>query len=137
VPAQACSARLGPTRGESWLIATHGRSPDYRGSLCLLGRSLSPICGIRLPPMPSDSERFRFLAKFRLHVTFPADHVTLMWQEKVQHWEASPPYYPVASGKTLEDATDAAIERWERKHHVTYSASTSDFVRLPFRGWVS
>ena len=69
--------------------------------------------------MPSDAERFRFIAKFRLHVSFHADHVTLMWQEKVQHWEASPPYYPVASGKTLEDATDAAIERYNRKHGIT------------------
>lgn len=66
--------------------------------------------------MPSDAERFRFLAKFRLHVAFHDDHVTLMWQKKVQHWEASPPYYPVASGKTLEDATDAAIARYNRKH---------------------
>ena len=59
--------------------------------------------------MPTDAERFQFIAKFRPHVSFHDDHVTLMWQEKVQHWEASPPYYPVASGKTLEDATDAAI----------------------------
>jgi hypothetical protein len=32
-----------------------------------------------------------------------------MWQQKVEHWEASPPYYPVADGKTLEEAADAAI----------------------------
>jgi hypothetical protein len=66
--------------------------------------------------MPTDAERFQFIAKFRLHVSFHSDHVTLMWQEKVQHWEASPPYYPVASGPTLEDATDAAIARYNRKH---------------------
>ena len=69
--------------------------------------------------MPTDTERFRFIAKFRLHVAFHDDHVTLMWREKVQHWEASPPYYPVASGKTLEDATDAAIARYNRKHRVS------------------
>jgi hypothetical protein len=51
--------------------------------------------------MPTDAARFRFIAKFRLHVSFHDDHVTLMRQEKVQHWEASPPYHPVASGKTL------------------------------------
>ena len=71
--------------------------------------------------MPSDAERFRFIAKFRLHVSFHDDHVTLMWQQKVQHWEASPPYYPVADGKTLEDATDAAIARWEKKHKKQYT----------------
>ena len=69
--------------------------------------------------MPTNAERFQFIAKFRLHVSFHADHVTLMWQEKVQHWEASPPYYPVASGPTLEDATDAAIARYNRKHSIT------------------
>jgi hypothetical protein len=86
--------------------------------------------------MPSDAERFRFLAKFRLHVSFHDDHVTLMWQEKVQHWEASPPYYPVASGKTLEEATDAAIARHNRKHGVS-QITTPDVVALEVRGWVS
>jgi hypothetical protein len=89
--------------------------------------------------MPSDAERFRFLAKFRLQVSFHSDHVTLMWQEKVQHWEASPPYFPVASGKTLEEATDAAIERYNRKHGVTDSDLPEQISmrRLPVRGWVS
>ena len=86
--------------------------------------------------MPTDAERFRFIAKFRLHVSFHDDHVTLMWQEKVQHWEASPPYYPVASGPTLEEATDAAIARYNRKHGVL-SAPTSDVRVLEVRGWVS
>jgi hypothetical protein len=89
--------------------------------------------------MPSDAERFRFLAKFRLHVAFHEDHVTLMWQEKVQHWEASPPYYPVASGKTLEDATDAAIAGYNRKHGVTErdTAGSSHVRWLEVRGSVS
>jgi hypothetical protein len=73
----------------------------------------------RLTDVPADAERFRFVAKFRLHVAFHSDHVTLMWQEKVQHWEASPPNYPVASGPTLQDTTDAAIVRYSRKHSIT------------------
>jgi hypothetical protein len=72
----------------------------------------------RLTDVPTDAERFQFIAKFRLHVSFHSDHVTLMWQEKVQHWEASPPYSPVASGPTLEDATDAAIARYNRKNGI-------------------
>ena len=89
--------------------------------------------------MPTDAERFRFLEKFRLHVAFHDDHVTLMWQKKVQHWEASPPYFEVASGKTLKDAIDAAIARYNRKHR---AAPSSDFVhsgvvRLTVRGTVS
>jgi hypothetical protein len=86
--------------------------------------------------MPSDAERFRFLAKFRLHVSFHYDHVTLMWQERVRHNQASPPYYPVASGKTLEEATDAAIARYNRKHGVL-SGPTLDVRILEVRGWVS
>ena len=91
------------------------------------------------PSLPTDAERFRFIAKFRLHVSFHDDHVTLMWQEKLQHWEASPPYYPVADGKTLEEATDAAIARYNRKHGLSPSADVVQpgVVRLPFRGTVS
>jgi hypothetical protein len=88
--------------------------------------------------MPTDAERFQFIATFRLHVSFHANHVTLMWQKRVAHWEASPPYYPVASGKTLEDATDAAIARYNRKHGFTPSSfPDSGVVTLPVRGWVS
>ena len=88
--------------------------------------------------MPSDAERFRFLARFHLHVTFHNDHVTLMWQKKVQHWEASPPYFEVASGKTLEEATDAAIARYIRKHGILPSDLVSSrVVRLTVRGTIS
>jgi hypothetical protein len=86
--------------------------------------------------MSSDAERFRFLAKFRLHVAFHDDHVSLLWQEKVKHWEASPPYYPVASGKTLEEATDTAIARYNRKHGPSL-VPTPDVVVLKVRGWVN
>jgi hypothetical protein len=86
--------------------------------------------------MPSDAERFRFLAKFRLHVAFHDDHVTLMWQERVRHNQASPPYYEVASGKKLEEATDAAIARYNRKHGLS-PASTADARVLEVRGCVS
>jgi hypothetical protein len=86
--------------------------------------------------MPSDAERFQFIAKFRLHVSFHADHVTLMWQQKVQHWEASRPYFPVASGITLADATDAAIAHYNRKHGSS-QVPTPEVAILEVRGWVS
>jgi hypothetical protein len=86
--------------------------------------------------MPSDAERFRFLAKFRLHVAFHDDHVSLLWQKKVHHWEASPPYFEVASGKTLEEATDAAIARYNRKHGLSL-LPTHDVRVLEVRGSVS
>ncbi|HEV7594135.1 MAG TPA: hypothetical protein VGO33_03980 [Gemmatimonadaceae bacterium] len=78
--------------------------------------------------MPTDAERFRFIAKFRLHVSFHDDHVTLMWQKKVQHWEASPPYFEVASGKTLEEAiltelSHATTESTEFRPHLMSSSA--------------
>lgn len=89
--------------------------------------------------VPTDAERFRFIAKFRLHVSFHDDHVTLMWQEKVQHRETSPPYYPVAGGLTLADATDAAIARYGRNHGVTTPEvpERTGVQWLQIRGWVS
>jgi hypothetical protein len=87
--------------------------------------------------VPTDAERFQFIEKFRLHVAFHSDHVTLMWQERVQHWEASPPYDPVASGKTLEEATDAAIARYNRKHGLSTAFPVTALAGLEVRGWVS
>jgi hypothetical protein len=86
--------------------------------------------------VPTDAERFRFLAKFRLHVSFHSDHVTLMWRRNVLHWEGSPPYYLIASGKTLEEATDAAIAGYNRKHGFA-ARSPASLVVLQVRGWVS
>jgi hypothetical protein len=86
--------------------------------------------------VPTDAERFLFIAKFRLHVSFHYDHVTLMWQEKRQHWEASPPFYPVATGATLEEAADVAIARYRRKHGIAAPLSP-EVVVLEVRGWVS
>jgi hypothetical protein len=89
--------------------------------------------------MPTDAERFRFIANLRLHVSFHSDHVTLMWQEKVEHWKASSPFYPIASGTTLEAATDSAIERYNRKHGITEreTAEPSGVQWLQLRGSVS
>jgi hypothetical protein len=60
----------------------------------------------------------------------------MVHREKVEHWEASPPYYPVASGPTLADATDAAIARYNRKHRLSL-VPTPDVVVLEVGGWVS
>jgi hypothetical protein len=89
--------------------------------------------------MPTDAERFRFISKFRLHVSWHSDQVTLMGQQKVQHWEASPPDFEVASRKTLEKATDSAIERYNRNHGITQREPAEPFgVRgLQLRGSVS
>ncbi|MDB4871952.1 MAG: hypothetical protein JWL97_2956 [Gemmatimonadales bacterium] len=67
--------------------------------------------------MRTNDDRFRFIAQFHLHVTWHSDHdVSLMWRAKSENWEGSPPYFPVSSGKTLEEAADEAIDRWEKKY---------------------
>lgn len=101
-----------------------------------LDQSASRAAGPRVI-VPTDAERFQFIEKFRLHVTFHSDHVTLMWRRNVLHWEASPPYFLIASGPTLEAATDAAIERYERKHGLSTMFPVTALAVLEVRGWVS
>ena len=62
-----------------------------------------------------------------------------MWRAKHENWEGSPPYYPVADGKTLDEATDAAIERYNRKHGIAErgAAEPLGVQWLQVRGWVS
>lgn len=98
------------------------------------GWPLAPA--FKFPGVPTDAERFEFLERFRLHVSFHADHVTLMWQKRVAHWEAAPPYYSVASGKTLTEATDAAIARYREKRGLS-THEPLGLVILEVRGSVS
>lgn len=65
--------------------------------------------------MRSDDERFRFLAEYKLSVTWHADGVSIFWRGKDMPGEPGK-YFPVSSGKTLGEAVDVAIARWERKH---------------------
>jgi hypothetical protein len=89
--------------------------------------------------MPSDAERFRFLDQFKLTASWDDEEFTLFWREKSVPWQYGR-LYVISKGKTLGDATDAAIERYTRKHRVTTRErrDTSDGVRwLEVRGWVS
>jgi hypothetical protein len=65
--------------------------------------------------MPSDEDRFRFLDRYRLSLTWSNDGVSIFWRGQDQPGMPGG-FYPIARGKTLGEATDAAIERWERKH---------------------
>jgi hypothetical protein len=65
--------------------------------------------------MEPDERRFRFLEQFRLSVTWSADGVSIFWRGRPVPGMPGA-YHPITSGKTLEEATDRAIERWERKH---------------------
>jgi hypothetical protein len=67
--------------------------------------------------MPTDAERWRFLADHQLTLHTEGGHYGYM-----VHWcrtagPGQPPkFYPVSNGKTAEEAVDRAIERYNRKH---------------------
>jgi hypothetical protein len=90
--------------------------------------------------MPTDAERWRFLADHALTL-----HTDGGFYGYMVHWcrtagPGEPPkFYPVSNGKTAEEAIDRAIERYNRKHGLTPSSvlSESGVVRLRVRGWVS
>ena len=65
--------------------------------------------------MPTDAERWRFLADHRLTLHIDSDGLC-----RIQWWENQGPgmpprYYPIAKGCTPEEAIDAAILKWIRK----------------------
>jgi len=68
--------------------------------------------------MPSDVERLRFLEDFKLTTAWDDDEWTLFFRDKSVAWLYGK-VYVIAKGKTLAEATDAAIERYNRKHGVT------------------
>jgi hypothetical protein len=69
--------------------------------------------------MPTNEERFRFLAQFRLSVTWNNDSVSLMWRGTDRPGHPGQ-YRPIANAPTLEEAVDVAIARWERKYRKKY-----------------
>jgi hypothetical protein len=90
--------------------------------------------------MPTDAERWRFLADHMLTLHTDGGHYgyRVHWCRTAGPGEP-PRFYPVANGKTAEEAIDRAIERYNRKHHLPLSSELpqAGVVRLPVRGWVS
>ena len=66
--------------------------------------------------MPTDAERWRFLADHGLTLHTDGSHYGYMvhWCKTAGPGEP-PKFYPVSNGRTAEEAIDAAIARWERK----------------------
>lgn len=90
--------------------------------------------------MPSDAERWRFLADHGLTLhTDGGDYGYMVHWCRTAGPGQPPKFYPVSNGKTAEEAIDRAIARYERKHHISLSPSLAEsgVVRLPVRGWVS
>ena len=66
--------------------------------------------------MPTDAERWRFLADHALTLhTDGGDYGYLVHWCRTAGPGQPPKFYPVANGRTAEEAIDAAIARWERK----------------------
>ena len=88
--------------------------------------------------MPTDAERWRFLADHGLTLHTDGGHHGYM-----VHWcrtsgPGQPPrFYPVANGKTADEAIDRAIERYNRKHGIAAASIEAGVRWLQVRGWVS
>ena len=91
-------------------------------------------------PMPSDPERWRFLADhgLTLHTDGGDDGYMVHWCRTAGPGEP-PQFYPVSNGRTAEEAIDRAIECYNRKHRISATSAVSDsqVVTLTVRGWVS
>lgn len=80
--------------------------------------------------MPSDEERFRFLEQFKLTTAWDDEEWTLFFREKSVGWLYGK-VYVISKGRTLEEATDGAIERYNRKHGI--SPELAESVRMTRR----
>jgi hypothetical protein len=89
--------------------------------------------------MPTDAERFQFLEQFKLTASWDDEGYTLFWREKSVPWQYGR-LYVISKGRTLPEATDAAIDRYNRKHGIVAGDSAdqpSGVHWLHLRGWVS
>jgi hypothetical protein len=66
--------------------------------------------------MPTDAERWRFLADHALTLhTDGGDYGYMVHWCRTAGPGQPPKFYPVSNGRTAEEAIDAAIGRWESK----------------------
>jgi hypothetical protein len=64
------------------------------------------------------AERLRFLDQFKQTASWDDEGYTLFWREKSVPCQYGR-LYVISKGATLAQATDAAIERYNRKHGIT------------------
>jgi hypothetical protein len=97
----------------------------------------------KLSPMPTDSERWRFLADHGLTLhTDGGDYGYMVHWCKTAGPGQPPMFYPVSNGRTAEEAIDRAIARYNRKHGIEARSEPSagrgsGVCLLPVRGWVT
>jgi hypothetical protein len=71
--------------------------------------------------VPSDADRFRFLATHKLTLHTNGEHYMVHYC-RTQGPGMPPIYYPVSNGGSAEEAIDRAIERYNRKHGIRQSS---------------
>lgn len=64
----------------------------------------------------TNESRFRFLEEHQLSITWYDNGASISWREQKPAPGRTAGYRPVARARTLAEAVDQAIERWERKH---------------------
>lgn len=69
--------------------------------------------------MRTAESRLRFLNQFHLSFTWANDGCSIYWRGQDRPGMPGG-FHPIAAGKDLDEATDAAIERWERKHRTRW-----------------
>lgn len=72
--------------------------------------------GILCVTIRSDDSRFHFLAEHKLSITWYDGGPSLTWREERPQPGKAAGYLPISRGKSLEEAVDLAIDRWERQH---------------------
>jgi hypothetical protein len=88
--------------------------------------------------MPTDAERWRFLADHALTLHTDGGDYLVHWCRTAGPGQP-PKFFSVSNGKTAEEAIDGAIRRYNRKHGLSPSSDVvqSGVVRQPLRGTVS
>jgi hypothetical protein len=101
----------------------------------------SPVpCRVNLGVMPTDAERWRFLADHGLTLhTDGGDYGYMVHWCRTAGPGQPPKFYPVANGTTADEAIDRAMERYYRKHAPRVGQreiSRAGVVWLAVKGWV-
>jgi hypothetical protein len=88
--------------------------------------------------MPTDAERWRFLADHALTLhTDGGDYGYMVHWCRTSGPGQPPRFFPVSIGRTADEAIDAAIARYNRKHNIPAGRSASTVIELQVRGYVS
>jgi hypothetical protein len=91
--------------------------------------------------VPTDAERFRFLAEHKLSVVWYDDGASIHWRERWPEPGKAASYRNLSRARSLAEAVDIIIRKYLRKHRGLERQESDEHslgVRmLEVRGWVS